>query len=85
MGFFDSFKKSFEEENQRLSEQQKYSNYRTVEQRELDRRNELSRKSDGILLNKMRDTFTSDEDKKLIKQILKERGYWQGSDGVWHR
>ena len=85
MGFFDSFKKSFEEENQRLSEQQKYSNYRTVEQRELDRRNELSRKSDGILLNKMRDTFTSDGDKKLIKQILKERGYWQGSDGVWHR
>lgn len=83
MGFFDSFKSSLDEELQKSEDRQ--SHYRTVKQRKEDHIHELDSQSDSSLLSAMRNTFTSDEDKKEIAQILVRRGYYQKANGRWDR
>lgn len=86
MGFFDSFKQGFEKENETLAKTREYSKYRTVKQREDDNFEKLDRQSDSSLLNKMnKNIFTSDEDKKIIDEILRGRGYSKSANGSYRR
>jgi hypothetical protein len=85
MGFFDSFKKSFEEESRKSAERQANSNYRTVVQKESDHYSKLDSQSDGALLGMLNGIFTSDEDKVIIDRILKKRGYKKATNGTYHR
>lgn len=82
MGFFDSFKEGFQGESQKTSTG---SNYRTVAQREKDRFNTYRNESDSTLLRKMKGIFTSDEDKDMINEILKSRGYRRNTNGNYDR
>jgi hypothetical protein len=81
MGFLDNFKKSFDDESQRLDELRKNSSYRTVKQREAD----FNDQSDSALLGKINGMFTSDEDKEIIAVILRKRGYVKTPNGAWRR
>jgi len=85
MGFFDSFKNSFEQENQNIQERQKYSSYQSEKQQEKQHIADLNKQSDSALLNKMKGIFTSDKDKKNIDSILKSRGYKKTSNGNYRR
>ena len=85
MGFFDSFKKGFEDASNKENERQRTSSYRTVKQRDSEHFNELNRESDSILLNKMKSAFISDEDKRIIDGILRSRGYQRAANGTYHR
>ena len=85
VGFFDSFKKGFEDASKKENERQRTSSYRTVKQRDSEHFNELNRESDSILLNKMKSAFISDEDKRIIDGILRSRGYQRAANGTYHR
>lgn len=85
MGFFDSFKKGFEDASKKENERQRTSSYRTVKQRDSEHFNEINRESDSILLNKMKSAFISDEDKRIIDGILRSRGYQRAANGTYHR
>ena len=85
MGFFDSMKKSFDEEKQKSSERKANSTYNTVAQRESDHYNGLDKQSDGALLGKFNSLFTSDKDKKIIAKILESRGYEKRKNGAYGR
>ena len=85
MGFFDSFKEGFEKGNQEAANRQQYSEYQREKQKEREHHNRFNNQSDGVLLNKMRDTFTSNEDKAIIDNILKGRGYRKAINGTYHR
>ena len=50
MGFFDSFKKGFEEGSQSAAERQANSRYRTLAQQEYERYSELDALSDTASL-----------------------------------
>lgn len=82
MGFFDSFKAGFQKESQKISIG---SNYRTVAQRKKDCFNTYKNESDSTLLRKMKGMFTSDEDREMINEILKSRGYRRKSNGDYDR
>lgn len=84
MGFFDSFQKGVAEENQRSAERQARSEYRTLEQQEMDHYDKFDRQNDGTLLRKIRGGLVSDKDKKVIEQILENRGYRE-EDGKYSR
>lgn len=74
MGFFDSFEKSFNEESQKFTDS-RHSNYETVKQKKSSHFNELNRQNDSVLLGKINSIFTSSDDKDIIGNILKSRGY----------
>lgn len=71
MGFLDSFRQSFDDKSDRYAQQQSYSDYRTS--REVEK--ELEGQTDSRLLQKMKSSFTSDEEKRMIHGILLRRGY----------
>ena len=75
MGFFDSMKKGFEDESNKIKESREHSNYRTVKAQEQERYDDLNRKSDSALFSKMNSAFTSNTEKNTIAMILNERGY----------
>ena len=85
MGFFDSYKKSFEAESQRSAKRQSESTYRTLAQQERDHFNSLDSQNDSTLLRKMKDGFVPDKDKEIIDKILKSRGYKKATNGTYHR
>lgn len=85
MGFFDSMKKSFDEENAKSEERRANSTYRTVTQIESDHYDELDSLSDSALLGKYNGFFTSDADKKVIAVILESRGYEKHKNGTYGR
>ena len=84
MGFFDSFKKGFEEGSQSAAAN---SRYRTLAQQEYERYSELDALSDTALLEKLRSPFTSESDKATINQILNLRGYtkYETKEGTSYR
>lgn len=77
MGFFDSMKKGFDNETNRINDSREHSSYKTVKERDNDHYDNLCGQSDGALLNKMKSTSTSEDDKKIIISILERRGYVQ--------
>jgi len=80
MGFFDSFKNAEQKRSEEI-ENSRRSSYQTVKQRE----SEYKRMSDGELLQAYKDFFTSDDDKKIIKEELtKNRGY-EENNGRWNK
>lgn len=83
MSFFDSFKKGFEDQNEKTAERQAKS--RALEQEEYDHFCDLNRQSDSILLNKLNGIFMSVSDKKIVEEILISRGYKKTTDGTFHR
>lgn len=85
MGFFDSFKASFDEKSKQINESKERNNYKTVKKREQEHYNALDRQSDGDLLNKINNHFISDDDKKIIAGILEERGYVKSENGCYDR
>ena len=85
MGFFDSMKKGFEEENKANEERRSRSRYQTVAQMDSDRYNKYASKSDGELIALSNAIYLSEEEKELAANILIERGYTKDDKGKYHR
>jgi hypothetical protein len=81
MGFFDSMKKGFEEESQKLGELRARNSHRNPREREKEFKNQ----SDSVLLREMNSPHTSDADKIIIDGILKGRGYTKTANGTYDR
>ncbi len=79
MGFFDDFaggvRKGMKEESERSAKRQSYSRYRTSLEEERDLKRKLESRSDSRLLQDMKNSYTSDEEKRVIHGILILRGY----------
>ena len=85
MGFFDKFNAAFQKETERINTSKENSNYKPVKEREQEHYNALNRQSDSDLLKKINNHFISDDDKKIIEGILKERGYEKSENGWYDR
>ena len=85
MGFFDSMKKTFEEESRKAENRKAHSNYKTLLQLDNERYDTFNGQNDGSLLGKFNSPFTSDEDKKVISRILESRGYSKHKNGTYGR
>lgn len=85
MGFFDSFKAGVDEQREQISKSKEYSNYKTVKDRNQEHYDDLNKNSDGALLGKMNSDFTSIDDKKIVDEILRERGYIRNEKGKYSR
>ena len=85
MGFFDKFNAAFQKETERINTSKENSNYKPVKEREQEHYNAFNRQSDSDLLKKINNHFISDDDKKIIEGILKERGYEKSENGWYDR
>ena len=75
MGFFDDFRDGFEKETKKSTERQSYSRYRTAEEEAQEMQRKFESYSDSRLLNAVKSAFTSNEEKRVIHNILLRRGY----------
>ena len=85
MGFFDSFKKGYQEETEHRAERQQYSRYKSMEEEE---RENLSRKSDAELMREYKTASArGDADKcRMIGKALEARGlFWDQRHGRFDR
>lgn len=85
MSFFDSLKKGFNEESERINESKQRSNYKTLLAKEWEHFDNLNSQSDGALLSKFNSIFISDNDKEIIVSILEGRGYKKNNKGQFDR
>ena len=85
MGFFDSFRASFDEKRKQINESKERNNYKTLKEREQEHYNALDRQSDSALLNKIKHISTSDSDKAIIDGILQARSYKKDEKGQYDR
>lgn len=83
MSFFDSFQKGLEEQSTKYGEMQRKS--RELEQEKYEHLRNLRNLSDSALLSKLNGIFASDQDKKIIEEILISRGYKKATNGTFHR
>lgn len=76
MGFFDSFKKGFDEKTKQIEDLKCYnSGYQTVQERDKAQYDRFNRQSDDVLIKKYKDPSTSKNDTEILALILTERGY----------
>ena len=83
--FFDSMQNSFEEESKKIERRRASSTYRNVVQCDEDYYNKFAQQSDGALLQKYNNPFTSEKDKQTIAGILEGRGYSKHKNGTYGR
>lgn len=89
MGFWDSFRKGYEEESEKIADRQEISNYVTYKQ-ELEEREQnyfgvLNSLDDGTLLRSKKSKFIPDKDKENINRLLENRGYIKNGNGMYDR
>lgn len=81
MGFFDSFKKGFDEKTKEI-EDLKYcgSGYQTVQERDKPQYDRFNRQSDDVLIETYKNPSTSKNDREILALILIERGYSKNNE-----
>lgn len=76
MGFFDSFKRGYQQETASRAERQQYSSYKTLETIEREQLMKLKSKSDAELMREYKDSLTRKDEEHCEKvlKILNSRG-----------
>ena len=76
MGFFDSFKRGYQQETTNRAEGQQYSSYKTLETIEREQLMKLKSKSDAELMREYKSSLTrkDEEHSEKVLKILNSRG-----------
>ena len=87
MGFFDSLAAGYNKGVQRGQEQNQKMQARIDERESRERAHiaDIKRLDDGALMRKARSSYLSDEDRAIVEQTLRERGYYKDSYGHYNR